>query len=71
VAFRWRNIHRLSGQRLVCAAALGVLLALEALAKPAALMTLGALAALLCALVVYEVRRFAELRERLRHQLVS
>src|ERR1700722_16592236 len=69
VAFRLRNIHKLSWQRLACAAALGVLLALEALAKPAALVTLGALAALLCALVVYEVRRFAELRERLRYQL--
>jgi low temperature requirement protein LtrA len=71
VAFRWRNIHRFSRQRLVCAVALGVLLGLEALAKPAALVTLCALAALLCALVLYEVRRFAELRERLRHQLVS
>ena len=32
-----------------------------------ALATLAILAALLCALVVYERVRFAELRERLRH----
>jgi len=32
-----------------------------------ALVTLAGLAALLCALVVYERARFAELRERLRH----
>jgi low temperature requirement protein LtrA len=71
VAFRWRNIHKLSWQRLLCAAVLGLLLALEVLVKPAALLTLATLAALLCALVFYEVRRFAELRERLRHQLVG
>jgi low temperature requirement protein LtrA len=71
VAFRWRNIHKLSAQRLLCALALLALLALEVQLKPPSLATLGALAALLSALVAYEVRRFAELRERLRHQLVG
>ena len=34
-----------------------------------ALATLGILAAVLATLIAYEARRFAELRERLRHQL--
>jgi len=71
VAFRWRNIHRLSWQRLLCAALALVVLLLEVALKPPSLATLGALAALLSALVLYEVRHFAELRERLRHQLVG
>jgi low temperature requirement protein LtrA len=71
VAFRWRNIHKLSWQRLLCALALVALLLLEVALKPPSLVTLGAVAALLSGLVVYEVVRFAELRERLRHQLAS
>lgn len=34
-----------------------------------ALVTLGILAAVLAALIAYETVRFAELRDRLRHQL--
>ena len=45
VAFRWRNLHTLNRQRLVCAALLGALLALEVAASPPALLTLGILAA--------------------------
>jgi low temperature requirement protein LtrA len=71
VAFRWRNIHRFSWQRLLGAAALLALLLGEVALKPASLVTLAALAALLSLLVLYEVRHFAELRERLRHQLVG
>jgi low temperature requirement protein LtrA len=68
VAFRWRNIHRLSAQRLVVA---GLLLALIPLGvELASLATLAILSALLVALVVYETRHFAELRDRLRHQVV-
>ena len=67
VAFRWRNVHRFSVQRLVCAV---VLLALIPLAvEVPALATLAIVAALLAALIAYENVRFAELRERLRHQL--
>src|SRR3954468_4767874 len=69
VAFRLRNVHRLSTQRLVVA------LVLVALVPPAtaipALATLGLLAALLAALIAYEARQFAELRDRLRHQLAA
>ncbi len=70
VAFRWRNIHRLSTQRLLCAAALLVLLFAEEELKPSSLVTLAALALLLVVLILDEARRFADLRERLRHQLV-
>jgi low temperature requirement protein LtrA len=67
VAFRLRNVHRLSVDRLVCAAAL-VALVPAALELPS-LVTLAFLAALLTALIAYEHVRFAELRARLRHQL--
>jgi low temperature requirement protein LtrA len=69
VAFRWRNVHRFSSPRLV-AAALCLVLVPAARALPA-LATLGVLAALLAALVVYERARFSELRARLRHGLAQ
>jgi len=69
VAFRWRNIHTLNRQRLLCAGLLGALLLAEVALKPPALATLAALAALLGALILYEALRFAELRDRIRHQL--
>jgi low temperature requirement protein LtrA len=69
VAFRWRNIHRLSVQRLVTAALLVALLPL-AVELPS-VATLAILSAILAALVVYETRHFAELRDRLRHQVAA
>jgi low temperature requirement protein LtrA len=69
VAFRWRNIHRFSTPR-VLVAVLAVAVIPAALELPA-LATLAILAAALAALVAYERLRFAELRERLRHQLVE
>ncbi len=69
VAFRWRNVHRFSVQRLVCAI---VLLALIPLAiEVPALVTMAIVAALLAALIAYENARFAELRDRLRHRLAD
>ena len=69
VAFRWRNVHRLSWQRLACAA---VLLALIPLAvEIPALVMLAIVVALLAGLIVYEGIVFAELRDRLRHQLTQ
>ncbi len=66
VAFRWRNVHRFSGQRLAAAA---VLVALVPVAvEVPALATLGIVTGVLLALIAYETIRFAELRERLRHQ---
>ena len=67
VAFRWRNVHRFSWQRLVAAVMCGALVP-AALAVPA-LLALGMLAAVLAAVVAYEHVRFAELRGRLRAQL--
>jgi low temperature requirement protein LtrA len=67
VAFRWRNVHRFSTQRLVTAILLFALIPLAT--ELDALLTLVLLAALLCALIVYETVQFADLRDRLRHQL--
>ena len=67
VAFRWRNVHRFSWQRLVCAI---VLLAfVPAAVELPALATLAIMFALLAAVIAYEAVRFAELRDRLRHQV--
>jgi len=67
VAFRWRNVHRFSWQRLVCAVVL-VALVPAAIELPA-LATLAIVVALLAAVLVYEAIVFAELRGRLRRQL--
>jgi hypothetical protein len=67
VAFRLRNVHRFSAQRLLCAIVLVALIPVAT--EVAALATLAILAALLAALIVYESIRFAELRDRLRHQV--
>jgi low temperature requirement protein LtrA len=67
VAFRWRNVHRFSVQRVVATAALAAFVPV-ALEIPA-LATLAVLTAALCGLIAYETVHFAELRDRLRHQL--
>jgi low temperature requirement protein LtrA len=69
VAFRLRNVHRFSHQRLLCAA-LMLALVPAALELPS-LATLGAVAGMLAVLIAYERVRFAELRDRLRHQLAE
>ena len=66
VAFRWRNVHRFSTGRLVAAVALVALVPLAV--EIPALAMLAIAAALLTVLIAYETVRFAELRERLRHQ---
>jgi low temperature requirement protein LtrA len=68
VGFRWRNIHTLNRQRLVVGLVLLALIPLS-LELPA-LATLGVLAAILVALIVYEALRFAEARARLRYRLL-
>jgi low temperature requirement protein LtrA len=67
VAFRWRNVHRFSWQRLLAAAVLVALL--PAAVELPALATTVIVAALLAAVIAYETWRFADLRDRLRHQL--
>ncbi|UGS34473.1 low temperature requirement protein A [Capillimicrobium parvum] len=69
VAFRWRNMHRFSTQRLVTA---GVLLALiPAAVELDSLVTLGIVVAVLVGLIVYEMVHFAELRRRVRRELTE
>jgi low temperature requirement protein LtrA len=69
VAFRWRNVHRFSIQRLLCA--LLLLALIPAGVELPALATIGLIAAALILLLAYENVKFAELRERLRHQLAT
>ena len=69
VAFRWRNVHSLNRRRLACAL---VMLALIPLAtEVSGLTTLAIVCALLIILIVYEVVRFSEFRERIRRELAS
>jgi low temperature requirement protein LtrA len=67
VAFRWRQVHSLSRQRTL-AALVAVLLYPLAVAVPA-LVTVTLVLGLLSALIAYEVTRYAETRERVRHEL--
>jgi low temperature requirement protein LtrA len=67
VAFRWRNVHRFSWQRLIAAALLVALLPLGV--EISALVTTAIVGALLAVLIAFETWRFAELRDRMRHQL--
>jgi low temperature requirement protein LtrA len=69
VAFRLRNLGTLNPQRLVCTIALVALLPL-AVELPS-LATLGILAGVLGALVGYEAFRFAEARDRVRHEIAG
>jgi low temperature requirement protein LtrA len=67
VAFRLRNLRTLNKQRLLCAL---VLLALiPAGVELPAVAALAILAAVLVALIAYEAIRFAEARDRIRHEL--
>jgi low temperature requirement protein LtrA len=66
VAFRLRNMHSLSTRRLVCALLLLVLI--PAGVTLPALATLGVLAAVLVGMILYEALRYADVRERVRHQ---
>ena len=67
VAFRWRQVHSLSRQRSL--AAVGTVLLYPVALTVPALVTLALVLVLLCVLIVYEVNRFAEARERVRHEL--
>jgi low temperature requirement protein LtrA len=69
VAFRWRNVHRMTYARLGVAGLCVVLIA-PAVHIPA-IATLAVLAAVLVSLIAYERVRFAELRQRLRRQLAE
>lgn len=68
VAFRLRMMHAFSARRLVCAVVLLALVPLGAVLP--ALATLGMLAVALVGLILYEVVRYADVRERVRHRAV-
>ena len=67
VAFRWRNVHRFSTQRVITAAILAALIPV-AIEIPA-IATLSIATAVMTAMIVYELWRFREFRDRLRHGL--
>lgn len=67
VAFRWRNVHRFSTQRVVAAL---LCLALIPVGKSEpALLSLSLLTLVAVALIAYETVRFRELRRKMRSQL--
>jgi low temperature requirement protein LtrA len=67
VAFRLRNVASLNKQRLLFAVLLLALLPVAV--EIPALATVAILAAILSALITYEALRFAEARDRIRHEL--
>ena len=66
VAFRLRNVRTFNVHRSFCAVALVALIP-AAVAVPA-LVSLAGLAVVLSGLLIYETVRFAQARERVRHQ---
>jgi low temperature requirement protein LtrA len=67
VAFRLRNMRTLSRRRLVCAIVLIAMAPVTVAAGISSLATLAVLAATLTALILYEVVRYADVRDRVRH----
>ncbi len=69
VAFRWRNVHTLNRRRLGLGIALFALLPVAV--EIPALATLAIVTAIACALIAYEAIRYAEHRDRVRHEVAS
>ena len=69
VAFRLRNVHTVNAPRVVVAGALAALVPLGD--RLPALGALGLLAALTVGLIAFEAVRFADVRERVRHEEVA
>jgi len=69
VAFRWRNVRSFNARRTVCAVLLVALIPVAT--EVESLVTVGGLAAILAALIVYEVIRYSEFRDRIRHELAQ
>jgi low temperature requirement protein LtrA len=66
VAFRFRNWHHLSVQRLVVGVALLGLIPVAS--RMPALAALGLLAAVMVGLIVFETRHYSEIRDRIRRE---
>jgi low temperature requirement protein LtrA len=71
VAFRLRNMHTLSRRRLACGLLLIALIPVERALAISSLATLAVLAAVMTALIVYEVVRYADARDRVRHGVAA
>jgi low temperature requirement protein LtrA len=69
VAFRWRNVHSINRRRLALGVGLFALLPLAA--EIPALATLAIVTAIACALIAYEAIRYADHRDRVRHQVAA
>jgi low temperature requirement protein LtrA len=69
VAFRWRNVHRFNAYRLGAALILVALIPLGI--EVPSLVLAGIVAVLLAGLIATETVVFAELRDRLRHQVAG
>jgi len=69
VAFRWRNVHSMAWRRLFVG--IGVLALIPVGVELPALATVSILTAIACALIAYESIRFAEFRDRVRHQMTD
>ncbi|MDQ2675669.1 MAG: low temperature requirement protein A [Actinomycetota bacterium] len=67
VAFRWRNVHSINRRRLFLGVALLALIPLGV--ELPAIATLAILTAIACALIAYEAIRYAEDRDRVRHDV--
>ncbi len=67
--FRLRNVGTLNPRRLVAAVGLGALAPLATQLDP--LLALGAVVAVLWALIAYEAIRYREARQRIRHHIES
>jgi low temperature requirement protein LtrA len=71
VAFRLRNMRTLSRRRLACALLLVAFVPVERALGIPSLATLAVLAAGMTALISYEVLRYADARDRVRHGVAS
>jgi low temperature requirement protein LtrA len=71
VAFRLRNMRTLSRRRLACALLLVAFIPVERALDIPSLATLAVLAAGMTALISYEVLRYADARDRVRHGVAS
>jgi low temperature requirement protein LtrA len=67
VAFRLRNMHTLSRRRLVCGLLLIAFIPLDRMLAISSLATLGVVTAVVTALILYELLRYADARDRVRH----
>jgi low temperature requirement protein LtrA len=69
VAFRWRNVHTLNRRRFWLG--IGLFALLPVAVEIPALATLAIVTAIACLLIVYEAVRYAEHRDRVRHELAT